>query len=110
MGGVTDPASTETAGPFTMMSPRYMRTELNYKTDTLYYTAARRASISSFPQHLAIAPPPGEDLHQLRNVAFNHVCKPCDARGGRQLDAALQGADRRGARTPAPGGLRSTQA
>ncbi|HYU26065.1 MAG TPA: peptidase S10 [Thermoanaerobaculia bacterium] len=40
-GGFTDPASTETTGPFTMTFHNYMRTELNYKTDTPYYTSAR---------------------------------------------------------------------
>lgn len=40
-GGFSDPASTETTGPFTMTFHNYMRTELNYKTDTPYYTSAR---------------------------------------------------------------------
>jgi len=44
-GGFTDPASTETTGPFTMTFNNYMRTELNYKTDMPYYTSAQQSGM-----------------------------------------------------------------
>ena len=44
-GGFSDPASTETTGPFTMTFHNYMRTELNYKTDTPYYTSAQQSGM-----------------------------------------------------------------
>jgi len=37
----TDPASTQTQGPFTMTFNNYMRTELGYKTDMPYFTSGR---------------------------------------------------------------------
>jgi carboxypeptidase C (cathepsin A) len=44
-GGGSDPASTATTGPFTMAFNNYMRTELNYKTDTPYYTSAQQSGM-----------------------------------------------------------------
>src|SRR5579872_2248094 len=44
-GGFSDPASTETTGPFTMTFNNYMRTELNYKTDMPYYTSAQQSGM-----------------------------------------------------------------
>jgi carboxypeptidase C (cathepsin A) len=44
-GGFSDPASTETEGPFTMAFNNYMRTELNYKTDMPYYTSAQQSGM-----------------------------------------------------------------
>lgn len=44
-GGGSDPASTATTGPFTMVFNNYMRTELNYKTDTPYYTSAQQSGM-----------------------------------------------------------------
>lgn len=44
-GGFSDPASTATTGPFTMTFHNYMRTELNYKTDTPYYTSAQQSGM-----------------------------------------------------------------
>lgn len=44
-GGFSDPASTETAGPFTMTFNNYVRTELNYKTDMPYYTSAQQSGM-----------------------------------------------------------------
>ena len=41
----TDPASTETTGPFTMTFHNYVRTELNYKTDMPYYTSAQQSGM-----------------------------------------------------------------
>jgi carboxypeptidase C (cathepsin A) len=40
-GFSSDPASTATAGPFTMTFNNYMRAELGYKTDVRYYTSGR---------------------------------------------------------------------
>lgn len=44
-GGFSDPASTQTQGPFTMTFNDYMRTELNYKTDMPYYTSAQQSGM-----------------------------------------------------------------
>ncbi len=44
-GGGSDPASTATTGPFTMAFNNYMRTELNYKTDTPYYVSAGQSGM-----------------------------------------------------------------
>lgn len=44
-GNFSDPASTETTGPFTMTFNNYMRTELNYKTDMPYYTSAQQSGM-----------------------------------------------------------------
>lgn len=44
-GGFSDPASTETEGPFTMTFNNYVRTELNYKTDLPYYTSAQQSGM-----------------------------------------------------------------
>jgi carboxypeptidase C (cathepsin A) len=44
-GGGSDPASTATTGPFTMAFNNYMRTELNYKTDTPYYVSAQQSGM-----------------------------------------------------------------
>lgn len=44
-GGFTDPASTETTGPFTMTFYNYVRKELNYKTDMPYYTSAQQSGM-----------------------------------------------------------------
>jgi len=44
-GGFSDPASTETEGPFTMTFNNYMRTELDYKTDMPYYTSAQQSGM-----------------------------------------------------------------
>jgi carboxypeptidase C (cathepsin A) len=41
----TDPASTETTGPFTMTFYNYVRRELNYKTDMPYYTSAQQSGM-----------------------------------------------------------------
>jgi carboxypeptidase C (cathepsin A) len=43
--GGSDPASTQTAGPFTMTFNNYVRTELNYKTDIPYYTSAQQSGM-----------------------------------------------------------------
>ncbi len=42
--GMFDPASAATQGPFTAVFNDYVRRELNYKTDTPYYTSARELS------------------------------------------------------------------
>ena len=44
-GSFSDPASTATTGPFTMAFNNYMRTELDYKTDTPYYTSAQQSGM-----------------------------------------------------------------
>ena len=44
-GGFSDPASTQTEGPFTMTFNNYVRTELNYKTDLPYYTSAQQSGM-----------------------------------------------------------------
>src|SRR5205823_2540342 len=44
-GSFSDPASTETTGPFTMTFYNYVRTELNYKTDMPYYASAQQSGM-----------------------------------------------------------------
>jgi carboxypeptidase C (cathepsin A) len=44
-GSFSDPASTATTGPFTMAFNNYVRTELDYKTDTPYYTSAQQSGM-----------------------------------------------------------------
>ncbi|HYM60702.1 MAG TPA: peptidase S10 [Thermoanaerobaculia bacterium] len=70
-GGFSDPASTETTGPFTMAFNNYMRTELNYKTDTPYYTSARQSGMFLWRASGSTAAPGGpqgfqEEITPLR--------------------------------------------
>ena len=44
-GFPSDPASTATAGPFTMTFYNYIRNELNYKTDLPYYVSAQQSGM-----------------------------------------------------------------
>src|SRR5262249_2798945 len=44
-GFPSDPASTETTGPFTMTFYNYARNELNYKTDLPYYVSAQQSGM-----------------------------------------------------------------
>jgi carboxypeptidase C (cathepsin A) len=70
-GGGSDPASTETTGPFTMAFNNYMRTELNYKTDTPYYTSAQQSGMFRWSSTGATPAPGGnqgfqEEISPLR--------------------------------------------
>jgi carboxypeptidase C (cathepsin A) len=72
-GGGSDPASTETTGPFTMAFNNYMRTELNYKTDTPYYTNARQSGMFLWRSSGSTAAPGGpqgfqEEITPLREA------------------------------------------
>jgi carboxypeptidase C (cathepsin A) len=63
-GGFTDPASTATTGPFTMTFHNYMRTELNYKTDTPYYTSGRDSGMFLWSSTGTTAAPGGSQGFQ----------------------------------------------
>lgn len=70
-GGGSDPASTETTGPFTMAFNNYMRTELNYKTDTPYYVSAQQSGMFRWSSSGATPAPGGnqgfqEEISPLR--------------------------------------------
>ncbi|MEO8034734.1 MAG: peptidase S10, partial [Acidobacteriota bacterium] len=70
-GGGSDPASTATAGPFTMAFNNYMRTELGYKTDMPYYTSARQSGMFLWRSTGTTAAPGGsqgfqEEISPLR--------------------------------------------
>jgi carboxypeptidase C (cathepsin A) len=70
-GGFSDPASTETTGPFTMTFHNYMRTELNYKTDMPYYTSAQQSGMFLWSSSGATPAPGGaqgfqEEITPLR--------------------------------------------
>jgi carboxypeptidase C (cathepsin A) len=43
--GFSDPTSSATQGPFTMMLNHYLRTELDYKVDMPYYTSAQESGV-----------------------------------------------------------------
>lgn len=72
-GGGSDPASTATTGPFTMAFNNYMRTELNYKTDTPYYTSAQQSGMFMW-RSTGTTPAPGgqqgfqEEISPLRTA------------------------------------------
>ena len=70
-GGGSDPASTATTGPFTMAFNNYMRTELNYKTDTPYYVSAQQSGMFRWSSTGATPAPGGnqgfqEEISPLR--------------------------------------------
>jgi len=76
-GGGSDPASTETTGPFTMAFNNYMRTELNYKTDTPYYTSAQQSGMFMWRASGATAAPGGpqgfqEEITPLRSAVVGN--------------------------------------
>ncbi len=63
-GGGADPASTATTGPFTMAFNNYMRTELNYKTETPYYTSAQQSGMFRWSSSGATPAPGGQQGFQ----------------------------------------------
>jgi len=63
-GGGADPASTATTGPFTMAFNNYMRTELNYKTETPYYTSAQQSGMFRWSSSGATPAPGGNQGFQ----------------------------------------------
>jgi carboxypeptidase C (cathepsin A) len=70
-GGGSDPASTATTGPFTMAFNNYMRTELDYKTDTPYYVSAQQSGMFMWRSSGATPAPGGaqgfqEEITPLR--------------------------------------------